>query len=83
MVEGVGLRLVQPAIAQRDKWRAELRDGHFTRYLRMTGDDRDASVSHVIWPETAITYPLAGDPVRRQLIAAVTPPPVSRQLPAR
>ncbi len=74
MVEGVGLRLVQPAIAQRDKWRPELRDGHFTRYLRMTADDRDASVSHVIWPETAITYPLADDPVRRQLIAAVTPP---------
>ncbi len=72
-VEGVLLRLVQPNVAQHHKWRPELREALFASQLQLTASDGIERVSHVIWPETAIPYVIANDPIRRRMVAAVTP----------
>lgn len=83
-VDGVVLRLVQPNIAQRDKWRPEMRRAHLDRYLEMSlqvkADTRSAGLStnvrptHVIWPETAVPYFLGEDENLTRLIATAAPP---------
>lgn len=70
---GVRLRIVQPNVAQHHKWQAELRQALFERHLRLTRSPGFEDVTHVIWPETAISYFIARDLPRRQAIAAVTP----------
>jgi apolipoprotein N-acyltransferase len=72
-VDAVRLRLVQGNIAQQDKWRPEGRARAFERHLALSAADTGA-VSHVIWPESAASYPVDQDAVARQMIAQVVPP---------
>lgn len=53
-VEGVTLRIVQPSIPQREKWKPENRRAILQDYLQMTQEPGE--VSHVIWPESAIPF---------------------------
>ena len=73
IVEGVRLRLVQPNVAQHHKWQPEKREALFRRHLALTTGAGFESVTHVIWPETAIPYFIADDAARRRMIAAATP----------
>jgi len=73
-VPDIRLRLVQANVAQTHKWRAELREAQFARHLRWSRAPAAEPVTHIIWPETAVPYVLANDPLRRQRMAAVTPP---------
>lgn len=74
-VPGITLRLVQPNIAQRDKWRREQRAAHFERYLslsaRSAGRTEGNLVRHVIWPETATPFLLADDKTALRRAGAV------------
>ncbi len=79
MVPGVRLRLVQPNIEQKLKWLPHLREKHLLRQLRMSirpagRDTAAAAPTHVIWPETAVPFFLAGDPRRLAMVAAAVPP---------
>ncbi len=73
----VRLRLIQAGIPQKDKWRPELRDRHLATYLRLSHSPNDRgqqpSFSHLIWPETAMPFFLARDPVRRNSVAGSLP----------
>lgn len=73
-VPGVRLRLVQPNIDQRLKWKPELRWRHIAKQLRMSTAPGDPPPTHVIWAETAVTYFLADDPKLLRLIGGATPP---------
>lgn len=73
-VEGVRLRLVQPSIPQRDKWRPDLRAAHFEKHLRLSAGAAAAGVTHVIWPEAATAFIVRESPGALAGIAAVTPP---------
>ncbi|MCH7554721.1 MAG: apolipoprotein N-acyltransferase [Proteobacteria bacterium] len=73
VVEEVRLRLVQPNVAQHHKWQPEKREALFRRHLALTRSAGFETITHVIWPETAIPYFIADDPARRSLIAAATP----------
>ncbi len=73
-VANVRLRIVQPNVAQDHKWKPELRAALFRRHLALTRSPGFKSVTHVIWPETAVAYALADEPRLRAAIAAVTPP---------
>lgn len=61
------LRIVQPSIDQKDKWRPELREEIFRTYLDMTeaplgGDARVGQSRLVIWPESAVPFILTEEP---------------------
>jgi len=70
-VKDVRLRLVQPNIDQKTKWRNELRAGHVDRQREMSLKPPAAGrpgPTHVIWAETAAPYILNRQP---GLIAAL------------
>lgn len=73
-VPGVRLRLVQANVAQTHKWRAELREAQFARHLRWSRAPAALPVTHIVWPETAVPYVLAQEPLRRQRMADAVPP---------
>ena len=61
------IRIVQPAIDQKDKWRPELRDEIFQTYLDMTeaplgGAARVGQSRLVVWPESALPFLLTQEP---------------------
>lgn len=77
MAEGVRLRLVQPNIAQRDKWRRQLRPRHIQILLSLSraGSGQGSTgekPTHIIWPETAVPLFLeSGSPAARAIAAAI------------
>lgn len=56
-VPNIMLRLVQPNIAQADKWRPGLREQHLLEQVRLSKTNAD-NVTHVLWAETAVPFPL-------------------------
>ncbi len=74
MAPGVRLRLVQANIDQRLKWSPGERAANIGKYLTMTKGAGFETVTHVIWPETAVPYVVARDAEARAAIAAVVPP---------
>lgn len=77
MVPDVRLRLVQPNIPQRLKFRRDLVDDHLAEHLRLStapAAPGDPPPTDVIWGETAAPLFLANDPERLSLIAKSTPP---------
>ncbi len=74
-VPGVRLRLVQPNIEQRLKWKPELRWQHISRQLRMSVATApgEQPPSHVIWAETSVPYFLTDDPELLAVIGAAAP----------
>jgi apolipoprotein N-acyltransferase len=76
-VPKVVLRIVQPDIAQSNKWVPELRIAHLKRDLDLTRaaakpSDADSTVV-VIWPETAVPFLVDQDEAVRDAIATVVP----------
>ncbi len=74
VVPGVTLRLVQPSIAQADKWKAELRQGHVARQIAMSRAPAEQSVDVVIWSETAVPFNLWRIPELQDWLADAVPP---------
>jgi apolipoprotein N-acyltransferase len=78
-VEGVRLRIMQPNLAQDEKFNYSAKAQVMTRYLalsdRATGPEmmgvRDAT--HLIWPESAFPFFLAREPDALAQIAALLP----------
>jgi len=61
------IRIVQPSIDQKNKWRPELRDDIFQTFLDMTeapltGAARIGHSRLVVWPESAIPFLLTQEP---------------------
>ncbi len=62
VVPGVRLRIVQPSIPQRDKWRPENQRQIFFDHIQLSKQRSDGStddmsgVTHVIWPEAAMPF---------------------------
>lgn len=75
----VALRVVQPNIEQTDKWRPELADQIFAKYLELS--DRATSpqtigalsFTHIIWPESAVPFLLTETPDALVAIADLLP----------
>ena len=72
-VETVRLRLVQPSIDQSLKWHRNLRDLHFANYIELTRAPGYGTITHVVWPETALPFFLAGDAARLALVGDIAP----------
>ncbi len=71
---GVMLRLVQPNIDQKLKWRADLRAKHVKDQIRMSLKNSAVAPTHVIWAETAVPYYLANEAKLRSSVAKAVPP---------
>lgn len=56
MVDNVKLRMVQANIPQTDKWEPNKRWAAFRQYLTLSRSEGYEDVTHIIWPETAMTY---------------------------
>lgn len=73
------LRIVQPNIAQEDKFKPEKAVEIFNRYLSMSarstrpGDLGLLSVTHLIWPESAFPFLLTEEPEALAAIAELLP----------
>lgn len=66
-VEDVRLRIVQPVIAQKDKWLPENETKIFQSYLLLS-DSSKGDITHYIWPESAFPFILTQ---RRDALAAI------------
>ena len=69
----IRLRIVQADIDQANKWRPENSAEIFTDYLDLTKSGDLAGIDIVIWPETAVPFPLADSPDALLAIGAVLP----------
>ncbi|MDG4718700.1 MULTISPECIES: apolipoprotein N-acyltransferase [Thalassospira] len=71
------VQVVQPNIAQRDKWRPELQREHFTKLVEMSrrpAGMNPAQKRIVIWPETAATFFVETQPTARMQMAEMLGP---------
>lgn len=67
------VRLVQPNIAQQVKWDPQERERNFQTLLGLSTDPAAQPVTHIIWPETALTGFVTEDATRRAVLAAALP----------
>ena len=78
-VEGVRLRIVQPNIAQKDKWKPGNEAKVFGTLLRLSGGDEAtgrgglSGVSHLIWPESSVPFLLADTTEALAILADLLP----------
>lgn len=78
-VADVKLRIVQPSVAQREKWQADKQSEIFVRHLEMSRQNQDgqvddlAGITHVIWPEAAMPFLPLERPEALTAIAAMLP----------
>lgn len=74
-VEGVRLRIVQPNIAQKEKWKPENRAAIFQRLMEVSRNGnpglRIKGVTHLLWPESALPFLLEETPEALNAIAAM------------
>lgn len=77
LVPGVALRIVQPNISQNDKWRSDNTRPIFDKYLSMSAaasavhPNGIASITHVIWPESAVPFLIDQSDVARRELAGL------------
>ncbi|MCC6983986.1 MAG: apolipoprotein N-acyltransferase [Bauldia sp.] len=77
-VDGVQLRLVQPAVDQREKWQPGSAAAIMERYLALSASGetplgRDGGPTHLIWPESAFPFLLTERPDALAAIAGLLP----------
>ncbi|MGB0630365.1 MAG: apolipoprotein N-acyltransferase [Alphaproteobacteria bacterium] len=70
---GQVIRIVQPNIAQRDKWNPQKRTENFARQLQLSVPKAVPRPSHVVWPETATSHSFLTDPVGQTLLRRIVP----------
>ncbi|MED6309342.1 MAG: apolipoprotein N-acyltransferase, partial [Pseudomonadota bacterium] len=71
---GLGIRLVQANIPQREKWALRYRARNIAAHLRLSVENRPPWIQHVIWPEMAATLYLERDAKSREVGGGVVPP---------
>ncbi len=78
--DDVRIRVVQPNIDQREKWRSENRSAIFARYLELSDAATSpetmgiADVTHLVWPESAVPFLIEESPEALAAVAALLPP---------
>ncbi len=69
----VKLRLVQANIPQNMKWEEEWRYSTVQKYLDMSQSEGFESITHIIWPETALPFVISEDAAILDVIAKIAP----------
>ncbi|MPY73170.1 MAG: apolipoprotein N-acyltransferase [Alphaproteobacteria bacterium] len=68
-----GMRIVQAAIPQREKWKSDRREKNLLLNLRLSVENRPDWVKHVIWGENAATFFVEEQPAYREAMARAIP----------
>jgi apolipoprotein N-acyltransferase len=71
-VPGVRLRIVQPNIAQADKYRPALIERNWNRLIALSATPARQAPTHIIWPEAAPPFLLTRSPEALDEIALLT-----------
>jgi apolipoprotein N-acyltransferase len=71
--DGVGLRIVQPNIAQAEKWKPEFLQRNWTRLIDLTRSPGLETRTLVIWTEAAPPFFLLSEPAGLEVIASLLP----------
>ena len=71
-VPGVRLRIVQPNVAQADKYRPELIERNWDRLIALSHVPAKQPPTHIIWPEAAPPFVLTRSPEALDEIALLT-----------
>ncbi|KAB2916277.1 MAG: apolipoprotein N-acyltransferase [Hyphomicrobiaceae bacterium] len=80
MVAGIKIRIVQPSVPQREKWRPENQEKIFLDHLALSAAGADgtrdqlAGITHVIWPEAAMPFLPLDHPGALAAIGRLLPP---------
>lgn len=72
-VPGIYLRLVQANIPQSLKWDREQVYANFYKYIHLSQIKAPRPVTHVIWPETAVPFPVDRNRAPRMEMARAVP----------
>ncbi|NBX04479.1 MAG: apolipoprotein N-acyltransferase, partial [Alphaproteobacteria bacterium] len=72
-VEGVKLRLVQANIQQPHKWDPRRQMEGLQKHIALTQSPGLESITHVIWPETAVPYVMKPDSGLTRMLGAAIP----------
>jgi apolipoprotein N-acyltransferase len=73
-VDGVALRLVQANIAQHHKWNPDLQMQGLREHAMLTQSKNIETITHVIWPETAVPYVVKEGSRLTEMLGAILPP---------
>ena len=68
------IRLIQPCIDQKKKWKKEYREENLQKHVTLTNLKTTQSSDLIIWPEAAIPYDLTNMPLLRQELAKLLRP---------
>jgi apolipoprotein N-acyltransferase len=77
--QSINIRIVQPNIAQADKWRPEMRQTIMDRYIELSSGQTGPgtagliTTTHLIWPESAFPFLLTENPDALSRIASLLP----------
>jgi apolipoprotein N-acyltransferase len=71
---GIRFRLVQVAVDQKLKWKSDMREEILLRHLQLSQSAGAEAVTHLVWPEAAVTYYLADDAPARELVSRLVHP---------
>jgi apolipoprotein N-acyltransferase len=71
---GPQIGLVQPNVAQKDKWQPHLREQHLADLLSKTRELSDQGADVVIWPEAATPYQFDRAPILRTMVSEALKP---------
>jgi len=69
----LAIRLVQPSIPQTLKWDPKRLEDNFNQLLEMSTQPSLFPLKAIIWPESAVPFPLEYQPYRREVIAGSLP----------
>ncbi|MFI5002080.1 MAG: apolipoprotein N-acyltransferase [Reyranellales bacterium] len=72
--DGPLVRIVQPNVAQAEKWRPDTRARHLGKLIEMTRRDGFDRLAAVIWPETAVPFLMTPTSRALPILATVVPP---------
>ena len=70
----VRLRIVQPAVDQREKWAEGQAAPMFRRHVSMSAAEPLQGVDYVVWPESAFAFMIQKEPTALAAIADILPP---------
>jgi apolipoprotein N-acyltransferase len=79
-VPGINIRIVQPSVPQREKWRPENQERIFLDHMTLSAAnaagevDNLAGITHLIWPEAAMPFLPLDYPDVRAAIGRLLPP---------